>query len=204
MQCHRSVCRKISFVSTLLSRLRLALICFAAVNNLRGEKTPPSLRWAGFQNPGDDLLSRCSHYHRPWMLNGRVRNGNGCGHPNMVTGKTPGNREENRENSVSSYLSPAMSEIGTDTILHRHHFAHIIMHMPPVAGGNGCVSHLSFTWIFPIQAPKNYFLSRGAGRCQTPSIGTNCQKLNTFWMSKHRSDFLASCQIPKFDLSLIK
>lgn len=26
------------------------------------------------------------HYHRPWQLNGRVRNGNACGLPSMVTG----------------------------------------------------------------------------------------------------------------------
>ena len=36
---------------------------------------------------GDDLLSRWTHYHRPRVLNGRVRNGNGCVHPGMVTGK---------------------------------------------------------------------------------------------------------------------
>ena len=36
--------------------------------------------------PGDDLLSRYSHYHRPRMLNGRVREGNGCGHPGLLTG----------------------------------------------------------------------------------------------------------------------
>jgi hypothetical protein len=29
------------------------------------------------------------HYHRPWMLNGRVRNGNGCDHPGMLTEKIP-------------------------------------------------------------------------------------------------------------------
>ena len=33
----------------------------------------------------DSRASR--HYHRPWMLNGRVRNGNGCGHPGLLTGK---------------------------------------------------------------------------------------------------------------------
>src|SRR5262249_29466181 len=27
------------------------------------------------------------HYHRPWMLNGRVRNGNGCDHPGKLTEK---------------------------------------------------------------------------------------------------------------------
>ena len=38
------------------------------------------------KGPGDDLLSPAKDYHRPWMLNGRVRNGNGCGHPGMLTG----------------------------------------------------------------------------------------------------------------------
>ena len=42
----------------------------------------------GFDKAGDDLLSRYSHYHGPQVLNGRVRNGNGCGHLGMVTGKT--------------------------------------------------------------------------------------------------------------------
>ena len=40
-----------------------------------------------FQKSGDNLLSRYSHYHRPGLLNGRVRNGNGCGHPGVLTGK---------------------------------------------------------------------------------------------------------------------
>src|SRR5262249_37744130 len=31
-----------------------------------------------------------SHYHGPRMLNGRVRNGNGCGHPGLLTGKLLG------------------------------------------------------------------------------------------------------------------
>src|SRR5260370_30150491 len=39
------------------------------------------------RNPGNNLLSRFTHYHWPWMLNGRVRNGNGCDHPGMLTGK---------------------------------------------------------------------------------------------------------------------
>jgi hypothetical protein len=44
------------------------------------------------KNPGNNLLSRFTHYHRPWMLNGRVRNGNGCGHPGMLTGKSLGSK----------------------------------------------------------------------------------------------------------------
>ena len=35
------------------------------------------------------------------MLNGRVRNGNGCGHPGMVTGKTLGNDERGMMNPTS-------------------------------------------------------------------------------------------------------
>src|SRR5262245_47630704 len=48
---------------------------------------------------GDDLLSRCSHYHGPQVLNGRVRNGNGCGHLGMVTGKFEG-RDQRGEGRV--------------------------------------------------------------------------------------------------------
>ncbi len=42
--------------------------------------------------PGDDRLSRQRHYHRPGGLNGRVRNGNGCGPASMVAGKAAGGR----------------------------------------------------------------------------------------------------------------
>ena len=35
-------------------------------------------------DPGDHRLSRLWHYHRPGGLNGRVRNGNGCGPAGMV------------------------------------------------------------------------------------------------------------------------
>ena len=35
---------------------------------------------------GDVLLSRWTHYHRPRVLIGRVRDGNGSFHPGMVTG----------------------------------------------------------------------------------------------------------------------
>jgi hypothetical protein len=46
---------------------------------------------------GDNLLSRWTHYHRPQVLYGRVRNGNGCYHLGKVTGKLL----ENHFNSVS-------------------------------------------------------------------------------------------------------
>jgi hypothetical protein len=39
-----------------------------------------------FTSPGDDRLSPAKDYHGPRMLNGRVREGNGCGHPGMLTG----------------------------------------------------------------------------------------------------------------------
>ena len=42
----------------------------------------------GFEKAGDNLLSRYSHYHGLQMLNGRVRNGNGCDHLDIVTGKS--------------------------------------------------------------------------------------------------------------------
>ena len=50
-------------------------------------KKPASFRSRAFAKSGNNLLSRYSHYHGPWMLNGRVRNGNGCDHPGIVTGK---------------------------------------------------------------------------------------------------------------------
>jgi hypothetical protein len=37
---------------------------------------------------GDDLLSRWTHYHRPQVLIGRVRDGNGSFHLGMVTGNS--------------------------------------------------------------------------------------------------------------------
>src|SRR5262245_30067451 len=40
----------------------------------------------GLVRPGDDLLSPAKDYHRPRGLNGRVRDGNGCGPPGVVTG----------------------------------------------------------------------------------------------------------------------
>ena len=52
------------------------------------ETSPAQLSLAGLAKSGEDLLSRFSHYHWPQVLNGRVRNGNGCGHLGMVTGKT--------------------------------------------------------------------------------------------------------------------
>lgn len=42
----------------------------------------------GLTNPGGDLLSPSTDYHRPRMLNGRVRDGNGCDHPGVLTGNS--------------------------------------------------------------------------------------------------------------------
>ena len=53
----------------------------------------------GFNGPGNNLLSPSTDYHRPWMLNGRVRNGNGCGHPGMLTGSS----EPHRLEGVAAY-----------------------------------------------------------------------------------------------------
>ena len=51
------------------------------------QRAPPAVWQGGLKRPGDDLLSPAKDYHRPRGLNGRVRDGNGCGPPGMVTGK---------------------------------------------------------------------------------------------------------------------
>ena len=54
-----------------------------------GAKTIPPHRDCsrrGGKCPGNDLLSPAKDYHRPRTLNGRVRDGNGCIRPGMVTG----------------------------------------------------------------------------------------------------------------------
>src|SRR5262245_21573225 len=56
-------------------------------------------------NPGDDRLSRGEHYHGPRLLNGRVRDGNGCGQPGVVAGTYGGRRE--RVASASSREGPS-------------------------------------------------------------------------------------------------
>src|SRR5262245_19618820 len=48
--------------------------------------TPSGMSGWGSILPGDDLLSPAKDYHRPRTLNGRVRDGNGCGRPGVVTG----------------------------------------------------------------------------------------------------------------------
>src|SRR5438270_13390504 len=54
------------------------------------KQKPPWFPTGVLIKAGDDLLSRYSHYHGPQVLNGRVRNGNGCGHLGMVTVETHG------------------------------------------------------------------------------------------------------------------
>ena len=44
----------------------------------------------GVCDPGDDRLSRLRHYHWPGGLNGRVRDGNGCGPAGIVAGEAAG------------------------------------------------------------------------------------------------------------------
>jgi hypothetical protein len=44
------------------------------------------------RDPGDDRLSRRRHYHGPGGLNGRVRDGNGCGPAGVVAGNPRGRR----------------------------------------------------------------------------------------------------------------
>ena len=79
------------------------------------EKTPPhSEVWRGLYKAGNDLLSRWKHYHRPQVLNGRVRNGNGCFHLGMFTGKLLGNNlgwtsEQLGRNKVVGHVSTRMT-----------------------------------------------------------------------------------------------
>ena len=67
-------------------------------------KGPLAFASGPFIKSGNNLLSRFQHYHRPWMLNGRVRNGNGCGHPGMVTGK------KHEPSAISTQLSAERKE----------------------------------------------------------------------------------------------
>src|SRR5271154_7098703 len=61
------------------------------------------------KDPGDNRLSHQRHYHRPGGLNGRVRNGNGCGPASMVAGKVAERRSSR----------PATdSEVGSHTKRH--------------------------------------------------------------------------------------
>ena len=60
----------------------------------RKKKATARLPWGdgggGFVvGSGDDRLSRRGHYHGPGGLNGRVRDGNGCGPAGMVAGSRP-------------------------------------------------------------------------------------------------------------------
>ena len=65
--------------------LRVTVIISRHPVEARAPRSP-----GGRTKSGDHLLSRSTHYHRPWMLNGRVRNGNGWGHPGLLTGKFQG------------------------------------------------------------------------------------------------------------------
>jgi hypothetical protein len=53
----------------------------------RAKKSPMVDAIGPWKKAGNNLLSRLTHYHGPRMLNGRVRNGNGCLHPGKLTGK---------------------------------------------------------------------------------------------------------------------
>ncbi len=66
---------------------------FDATNAGRAQKklgakiTPSRGRFEkSLQNPAITYFRADGHYHRPWGLNGRVRNGNVCFRPGIVTG----------------------------------------------------------------------------------------------------------------------
>src|SRR6266704_3726486 len=75
----------------------------AADDVAKRKRTARRFHGGPFECPGDDLLSRSTHYHGPRMLNGRVRNGNGCGHPgyghreSRVRDERLGTRDEKKQ-----------------------------------------------------------------------------------------------------------
>jgi hypothetical protein len=60
-----------------------------AADKKGASERPDGFRHRAFHKSPAITYSRVKrHYHRPWMLNGRVRNGNGCDHPGMLTEKS--------------------------------------------------------------------------------------------------------------------
>ena len=60
------------------------------------------------------LLSRLWHYHRLWKLNYRVRDGNGCDLPDMVTGyfRSPGPQDRRPSISEGRGITPQGNIVG--------------------------------------------------------------------------------------------
>jgi hypothetical protein len=78
-------CSAVGFVAGVLMVARG--VCLAIRDPEQKTPAEPKRNGGSRKKSGDDLLSRCTHYHRPRLLNGRVRNGNGCDQPGMLTGK---------------------------------------------------------------------------------------------------------------------
>ena len=94
--------------STEFTKMRI-LINIPHANGPRGAKKAArrtcevwraALLWV--EDPGDDRLSRQGHYHGPGGLNGRVRDGNGCGPAGVVAGKPTRGRSGPRAGWISS------------------------------------------------------------------------------------------------------
>src|SRR5439155_21232652 len=73
---------------------------------IKKAKPPVTFATRVLVKAGNNLLSRYSHYHGPQVLNGRVRNGNGCGHLGMVTGKTHQGLEDRGQGLVKTQAPP--------------------------------------------------------------------------------------------------
>ena len=70
----------------------------------------------GLNESGDDRLSRQRHYHGPGGLNGRVRDGNGCGPAGMVAGKAAGGRvRPRRSRSIRWSVTHAIAFAGIES-----------------------------------------------------------------------------------------
>lgn len=66
--------------------MRKCLGEFSDEKGVTHKKNPAEVSLGGVHKSGNDLLSRYSHYHWPQVLNGRVRNGNGCDPLDLSTG----------------------------------------------------------------------------------------------------------------------
>ena len=86
---------------------------------------------------GDDLLSRYSHYHGPRVLNGRVRDGNGCVHTGMVAGKLKRSPQAGIENGggkscVSVGVGGEVNAVKRSAVSTGQLSALLHLHTPPI------------------------------------------------------------------------
>ena len=62
------------------------MTCFRLHGNAHSPRAGVARGLCGFQTPALTYSRAWRHYHGPRVLNGRVRDGNGCGHPGVRAG----------------------------------------------------------------------------------------------------------------------